>query len=88
GMYVSIVLKATPLAKEAWGLSNQMTARALDVIGKNGGPRCCKRDSYLAIIEAVKFTEDKLGIKMKTDNIVCSRSHLNNQCLQEECPFH
>ena len=88
GMYVSIVLKATPLAKEAWGLSNQMTARALNAIGKNGGPRCCKRDSYLAIIEAVKFTEDKLGIKMKTDNIVCSRSHLNNQCLQEECPFH
>ena len=28
-------------------LSNQMTARALDSIGKVGGPRCCKRDSCL-----------------------------------------
>ena len=54
GMFISIALKATPLAGEAWGLSNQMTARALDAIGKNGGPRCCKRDSYLAIIEAIK----------------------------------
>lgn len=87
GMYFSIVTKATPLAKEAWGLSNQMTARALDAIGKNGGPRCCKRDSYLAILEAVKFTEEKLGVKMETGKILCSRSHLNNQCLHEECLF-
>ncbi|MBR7161973.1 MAG: SAM-dependent methyltransferase, partial [Clostridia bacterium] len=64
GMFLSIALKATPLASEAWGLSNQMTARALDAIGKNGGPRCCKRDSYLAVIEAVKFTSEKLHIDM------------------------
>ena len=62
GMYLSIALNATPLAKEAWGLSNQLTARALDAIGRNGGPRCCKRDSYLAIIEAVRFTKENLGI--------------------------
>ena len=88
GIYVSIALKATPLAKEAWGLSNRMTARALDAIGKNGGPRCCKRDSYLAIIEAVKFTKENLNINMDIDYVVCSRSHLNNQCLQQKCMFH
>ncbi len=88
GMYVSIVTKATPLAAEAWGLSNQMTARTLNAIGQNGGPRCCKRDSYLAIIEAVGFTSEKLGVKMELDQVICSRSHLNNQCLQKKCPFH
>ena len=88
GMYISIALKATPLAKEAWGLSNQMTAKALDAIGKNGGPRCCKRDSYLAIIEAVKFTKEHLNINMDIDNVVCFRSHMNNQCLKENCLFH
>lgn len=88
GMYISVALKSTPLTKEAWGLSNQMTARALNAIGKNGGPRCCKRDSYLAIIEAVKFTEDRLNVKMEIPNIICSRSHLNNQCIQSECPFN
>lgn len=88
GMYLSIALNATPLAKEAWGLSNQMTARALDAIGANGGPRCCKRDSYLAIIEAVRFTKENLGIEMALSDIACSRSHLNNQCLQTECPFY
>ncbi len=88
GMYFSIVSKATPLTKEAWGLSNQMTARALDVIGKNGGPRCCKRDCYLAIIEAVKFTSENLAIDMENSQITCSRFHMNNQCIQEKCPFY
>ncbi len=88
GIYMSLITKSTPLAKEAWGLSNQMTARALDAIGKNGGPRCCKRDSYLAIREAVNFTEEKIGIKMESDKIGCSRSSMNNQCIKSACPFH
>ncbi len=88
GMYISIALNATPLAKEAWGLSNQMTARALDAIGKHGGPRCCKRDSYLAILEAVAFTNETLGVVMTTPSVTCSHSRRNNQCLHEECPFH
>ena len=88
GMYVSIALKSTPLAKEAWGLSNQMTARALKAIGEHGGPRCCKRDSYLAIVEAIKFTDEQLGIKMASEQITCSRSHMNNQCIHKECPFY
>ncbi len=88
GMYMSIITKSTPLAKEAWGLSNQMTGRALTAIGKNGGPRCCKRDSYRAIIEAGGFTKEKIGVEMEIDEIECSRSKLNNQCIEERCPFH
>ncbi len=87
GMYVSIVTKATPLAVESWGLSNQMTSRALNAIGQNGGPRCCKRDSYLAIVEAVRFTEEKLNVKMEINKIICSRSQMNNQCIKTNCPF-
>ena len=39
GMYLSIVTGATPLSRQAWGLANQMTARALAAIGTHGGPR-------------------------------------------------
>lgn len=88
GIYMSIVTKSTPLTEEPWKLSNKMTSRALDKIGENGGPRCCKRDSYLAIIEAVKFTEEKLGVKMELGEIKCSRSDMNNQCIKMKCPFH
>ena len=88
GMFVSIATGSTPLAKEAWGLSNRMTARALAAIGEHGGPRCCKRDSYLAVAAAVAFAAENLGVKMALDDIRCSRCHMNNQCLGEECPFH
>ena len=88
GMFVSIATNATPLAKEAWGLANQMTARALAQIGENGGPRCCKRDSYLAVSAAVEFAKEKLGVEMELGTIKCSRSANNNQCIAGRCPFY
>ena len=65
-----------------------MTARALDAIGAHGGPRCCKRDSYLALQEAVAFTAEALGIQMELKPITCTRAAMNNQCLGKNCPFH
>ena len=88
GIFMSIITKATPLATEAWGLSNQMTSRALGKIGEIGGPRCCKRDSYLAILEAVNFTKEKLGICMEIKEVRCTHFSKNNQCLKKQCPFH
>ena len=87
GMFVSIITGSTPLGNEAWGLSNQMTAKGLEAIGKIGGPRCCKRDSYLAITEAVKFVKIHLGTEMEICEIKCIHSELNNQCIGERCPF-
>lgn len=87
GMFVSIVTGADPLAKEAWGLSNRMTASALNAIGAVGGPRCCKRDSYLAITEAVAFAKKHLGVEMELGKIRCTYSAQNNQCIVESCPF-
>ena len=87
GMFVSIITGSTPLANEAWGLSNQMTSSALGAIGEVGGPRCCKRDSYLAITRAVAFIKEHFGIEMELDKIKCIHSAQNNQCIKERCPF-
>lgn len=87
GMFVSIATDSTPLAKEAWGLSNRMSACALQKIGETGGPRCCKRDSYLAITAAVQFAKEHLGVEMEQQKIVCRRSAQNNQCITYRCPF-
>ena len=86
-MYISIALKATPLAKEAWGLSNKMTSSALGAIGEVGGPRCCKRDSYIAIVKAVEFAKAYLGVEMELGEIKCTHSAQNNQCIGNRCPF-
>ena len=87
GQFVAIATASTPLAVEPWGLSNQMTAKALDSIGKVGGPRCCKRDSYLAILAAIDFAAEHLHIQMEKSIPVCTRSRQNNQCIGKRCPF-
>lgn len=87
GMFVSIISGSTPLKEEPWGLSNRMTSKALEKIGNVGGPRCCKRDSYLAILAAVDFAREHFGVTMKTGEIRCIHYSKNNQCIGKRCPF-
>ena len=87
GQFVSIATGSTPLAVEAWGLSNRMTAKALEAIGNVGGPRCCKRDSYLSVLVAVDFAAEHLNIHMEKSIPTCTRSGQNNQCIGKRCPF-
>ena len=87
GMFVSIITKSTPLSGEPFALSHRMTAKSLDAIGAIGGPRCCKRDFYLSILEAVDFVKDNLGVEMERREVVCRHSAKNNQCIGIRCPF-
>jgi hypothetical protein len=56
-------------------------------VALNGGPRCCKRDSYLSILSAVDFVKENLGVEMERTDVTCSRSQINNQCIGRKCPF-
>ena len=87
GMFVSIISNSTPLTVEPFALSHLMTSKALGAIGTVGGPRCCKRDSFLSILAAVDFVKEHFGIEMERPQIVCSYSSQNNQCLGKRCPF-
>ena len=88
GMFISIISGATPLKNKPWGLANKMTSKALDAIGSIGGPRCCKRDSYVAIISAIDYVAENFNIQMEKPVIKCIHSNKNNQCIKERCPFH
>ncbi len=89
GMFMSIALKATPLTEKSWAMANEMTSRALLEISKLGGPRCCKRNSYTAICSAVQYVEEKTGIHIPLpQDIVCTHSGQNAQCLKQKCPYH
>ena len=87
GMFVSIISKSTPLSKEPFALSHQMTAKSLGKIGEIGGPRCCKRDSFLSILAAIDFVKDQFGIEMEKEKAICHYSPQNNQCIGKRCPF-
>ena len=87
GMFISIISKSTPLANEPFALSHQMTAKSLGQIGEIGGPRCCKRDSFLSILAAVDYVKDHFSVEMEKPEVVCQFSPQNNQCIGKRCPF-
>jgi hypothetical protein len=90
GIFVSVVTDATPLSIKEWRLANLVTAQSLYVIANAGGPRCCKRNSFLAIEEAVRFAKNELGVAMEgaPRRLSCTFYPLNKECIKELCPFH
>jgi hypothetical protein len=89
GIFISLITDSTPLSKESWGLANQMTAESLRCIGALGGPRCCKRDTFMALKTAKKFVRQKFEITLDVpETIACEFNAFNQECIEEECPFH
>jgi hypothetical protein len=88
GIFVSVVTGATPLSREEWRLSNLVTARTLEEIALHGGPRCCKRNTFLALRSTIRFLSREMGIQLpEPDMIQCRFSDRNQECLKEKCPF-
>lgn len=87
GMFISIISKSTPLSNEEFGLSHLMTSKSLEQIGKVGGPRCCKRDSFLSILSAIDFVKEHYNISMEQSKVICDYAAGNNQCIGKRCPF-
>lgn len=67
-----------------------MTAHVLSSIGEIGGPRCCKRNSFTAIIKASEFLFDETGKKLfdfENAKPVCTYKSKNKECIKMDCPF-
>lgn len=89
GIYVSIIAQATPLSTGPWSLANEMTSQSLHAIATHGGPRCCKRDSYLALETAADFTAMHFGMQLEMpQQIICHHGGQNHECRGTACLFH
>jgi hypothetical protein len=88
GIFASIALGATPLSADEWRRAQLVTSRTLRVVAESGGPRCCKRDGWLAILEGARFAREELGVALPVQGPSCDFSDLNRQCIGDACPFH
>lgn len=89
GIFTSVFLGATPMSCEEWGKANAATAFALERIAKSGGPRCCKRDVFSAIIAAADYLGNELQIYIKTTKEPkCKFYARNKECKKQECPYY
>lgn len=81
-------IKIYPLANEHNIYIEFYQAKSLGEIGNIGGPRCCKRDSYLSILSAIDFVKEHFAVEMEKPIVVCEHSEQNNQCIGNRCPFY
>lgn len=87
GIAVSVLTGATPLTGKTRSLANEATSLALSRM-LDGGPRCCKRASRIAVKTAVEFLEKRMDIKLDEDNyFACSYSDRNRECIKEDCAY-
>ena len=88
GIFHSVVTRTGPLTRgRRWGNGNILTSEALRRIGEVGGPRCCKRDSALAVQVACDMSEELLGKRIACSEFACGRSDANPKCIGSRCPF-
>ncbi len=89
GIAISVMTGATPLSKTEWKLSNRITGECLLEIAEHGGPRCCKRDTFLALQTAGTFFKTHFDVDFGINRpIQCSFYPMNHECLLSECPFY
>jgi hypothetical protein len=88
GIFASLATGSTPLAREGWGKANRATGKALQVIGEVGGPRCCKRTTWLALLAGVRFARQDLAVSLEGSSPRCDVHGRNDDCLARDCPFY
>ena len=88
GAALAIIDGTGPLSGEDWGSHMEYTSAALARLAKTGGPRCCKRDAFAAMEQAVGYIRERYGVALEVPPIRCGFSPCNTQCIGERCPYH
>ncbi len=89
GAALSIIDGTGPLsADDSWGSHMLYTSAALGRLAKVGGPRCCKRDAFLALKEAVEYINEHYDLSLQMSEMKCDYSDCNEQCIRQRCPFY
>lgn len=86
---MSVFTNADPHVQDYWADCNRATGQALLQIAKVDGPRCCKRNSFIALQSAIASIEKSLGIQLADPGkIVCNYHAENAECKKNACPFY
>ena len=88
GIFLSIVLESNPLATKSWQLANRLTATCLLEVADLGGPRCCKRDTFVSLQKTIDFCKNEFNVHFDSQTVHCAFHKQNQECLMENCPFY
>ncbi len=89
GVAYAAILRATPLSHEERGTVQTVVSTILGTLGKFDTPRCCRRESYLALRMGCELSRSYLPHALDCGPLPpCDQMALNRECLGEACPLH
>ena len=88
GAALAIIDDTGPLSTEDWESHMEYTSSALARLAQIGGPRCCKRDAFLSMEQAVEYINKRYGIVLDMQPVRCNFSTHNAQCIGKRCPYN
>lgn len=89
GMAYAILRENAPLKVEGWQEGQLLVSMLLERIAHAGAPRCCKRDSRIAVRESLPVFKQAFGVRLArlSDAPRCETAPLNSVCMGNACPF-
>lgn len=90
GMAFAVLAGNAPLRSEGWSEGQLMVSEILAAIARAGSPRCCKRDSRIAVCSAASWFNEYFGTNLRVEEPypTCAVADRNKVCLGRECPYH
>ncbi len=87
GIAISLLLEATPYDGDKRQAVQRATHAVLGTIASFNAPRCCQRDSWLALKEASTLIQEYAGISLTANPFACKQYSENKECIHEQCPL-
>ncbi|HOT24118.1 MAG TPA: DUF5714 domain-containing protein [Thermoleophilia bacterium] len=87
GIALSLLTGADPLHGDTRMIAQQATWTALGEIAAMSAPRCCQRESWLALMAASRFVREATGGSLAVSRIRCTQSAQNRECIHGSCPL-
>ena len=88
GIFWSVLTDAAPVSGKPWAIANGATGTALLALAEIGGPRCCKRCSWLAMETALPKIKELLKLDLPAARSACRYYSGNQECLRKKCPYY
>jgi hypothetical protein len=88
GVAFGLLLGSGPLDALGRQRLHRIVARVLERIGEHEAARCCQRDSWIALREAARLSEELLPITLRAEgDLECAQMGKNKECLKRACPL-
>ncbi|MCF8037111.1 MAG: methyltransferase domain-containing protein, partial [Desulfobacteraceae bacterium] len=88
GIGFGVILQSNPLKPDPRQMVQKAVGAIIGEIAETRAGRCCRRESYTALIHAARWSGHILPIALEAGEIPeCRQQTANRECIRQACPY-